>query len=177
MSSTSTDPPLFSFQVTNPVTYLKSWWKKLVGNEGIKLTLQIKPLTAVMLMLIFSGVGFGFGRLAIPEPIVQFIPVLASPTPIPTPSPWKDTAFTGKLTFTKPNNFFLVTTSAEAISLTVPSTINLTPLIGKRILVTGNYNKTTKQMVVTDTANMEVLPVTKVPVPTVKPTPSPTLTP
>ena len=169
----SSIPPLFSFAVSNPVTYLQAWWKKLIGNEGVKLTLQIKPLTAVSLMLIFSGVGFGFGRISVPEPLVQFIPILAPPTPVPTPNPWKETAFTGKLTFTKPNNYYLVTTSAEAISLTVPNTINLTNLVGKRIMVTGNYNKDTKQMVVTDTADMEILPTTKVPVPTIKPLPNP----
>ena len=166
-------PPLFSFQISNPITYIQIWWKKLIGNEGVKLTIQIKPLTAVTLMLVFSGVGFGFGRLAIPEPLAQFIPLLPMSTPVPSPNPWKETAFTGKLSFTKPYNYFLVTTSAEAISLTVPNTINLTSLIGKRIMVTGNYNKVTKQLVVTDTADMEILPATKVPVPTVKPSPSP----
>jgi hypothetical protein len=169
----SSIPPLFSFSITNPLTYIQAWWKKIIGNEGVKLTLQIKPLTAVTLMLVFSGVGFGFGRITVPPPLAQFIPVYPSPTPIPSPNPWKETAFTGKLTFTKPNNYFLVTTSAEAISLTVPSAINLTNLVGKRIMVTGNYNKTTKQMVVSDTADMEILPTTKQPIPTVKPSPIP----
>jgi hypothetical protein len=170
------DPPLFSFQVSNPITYIKAWWKKLVGNEGIKLTLQIKPLTAVTLMLVFSGVGFGFGRLAIPEPLVQFIPVLPSPTPIPTPDPWKETAFTGKLQFASPR-YYLTTSSDEAITLEVPATINLKPLIGRRILVIGRYNKDTKIMIVTGTPDLEILSSNPQPIPTIKPTSSPSPSP
>lgn len=168
-------PPLFSFQISNPITYIKSWWKKIVGNEGIKLTLQIKPLTALFLMIAFSGIGFGFGRLTVPEAIIRYLPIAPSPTPQPTPDPWKDTAFTGKVQASS-GKYFLVTTSAEAITLEIPDAINLKPLIGKRLLVVGRYNKTAKYLVVSDVTDMEILPASPVPLPTLNPSPSPTPT-
>lgn len=182
-SSTETDPPLFSFQITNPVTYLKNWWKKVMGDEGIKFTLQIKPVTAFVLALIFCGAGFGIGRLVIPAPLIKYIPITpsfceAKAVASPTPNPWKETAYSGKLQYSN-RAYYLITTGAEAISLTVPSTINLEPLVSKRIMAVGNYNKSTKTMVVSDATNLEVLPTTKTPIPTVKPTPipSPSLSP
>ena len=175
-STTKVDPPLFSLSVTNPVTYLKNWWKKLIGNEGVKLTIQIKPVTAFILAAIFCGAGFGFGRLTIPEPLIRYIPILPSPIPSPTPNPWKETAFTGKLQVSG-NRYFLTTTSAEAITLEVPQTINLKPVIGKRILVVGQYNKETKVMKVSSIPDLEILPNSPVPLPTLKPSPSPSPSP
>jgi hypothetical protein len=166
------DPPLVSLQVTNPVTYLKSWWKKLIGNEGVKLTLQIKPVTAFILAAIICGAGFGVGRLTVPEPLLTLLPLAPSPTPSPTPNPWIDAAFTGKLQ-SADGKYFLVTTSSQASNLQAPQEINLAKLIGKRILAVGSYNKTTKTMKVTDTTDLEILPASPLPLPTVTPTPSP----
>jgi hypothetical protein len=136
----SAPPPLLSLQITNPITYIKAWWKKLIGNDGIKLTIQIKPLTAIALALVFGGAGYGFGRLNLPQPMIQYLPY-PSPAAVKQVEPeWKETAFTGKLQ-TAQGKYFLTTTSAEAITLEVPHTINLKPLVGKRILVVGSYNK------------------------------------
>jgi hypothetical protein len=33
MASSSTEPPLIT--ITNPVTYLRLWWQKVMGKEGI----------------------------------------------------------------------------------------------------------------------------------------------
>jgi hypothetical protein len=174
-TSSSAPPPLINFQLTNPIVYIKAWWKKLIGNEGIKLTLQIKPVTAVILALIFCGAGFGVGRITIPDPLLPYLPI-ASPTPTPSPNPWRETAFTGKLQFAN-NKYFLLTTSAEAITLEAPTTINLAKLVGKRILIVGQYNKVTKTMVVVDTTDLEILPTTPVPLPTITPSPIPSPTP
>lgn len=173
-TTSSSVPPLLSFQLTNPITYIKVWWKKLIGNEGIKMTLQIKPVTAVILVAIFSGAGFGVGRFTVPEILVPYI-VSASPTPSPSPDPWREAAFTGKLQ-TSSNKYYLVTTSAEAITLEAPSTINLAKLVGKRIMVVGKYNKTTKYMIISDTTDLEILTTTPIPLPTIIPSPSPTPT-
>lgn len=164
-------PPLVDLKITNPVAYLKAWWKKVIGNEGIKLTLQIKPLTAIALTLIVTGVGFGLGRLTIPQPLIQYVPYLVQPTPgpSPTPSPWRETAFSGKLQVSG-TRYFLVTTSAEAITLDVPATIDLSKLVGKRIMAVGNYNKGTRILVVSDATDLEVLPANPVPIPTSMPT-------
>lgn len=175
--SKSSLPPLFAFRLENPVTYLKAWWHKVMGNEGIKLTLQIKPFTAVALTLIVSGIGFGLGRLTIPQPLVQYVPYLVTPTlaPSPTTSPWRETAFSGKLQVSAAR-FYLVTGSDEAITLQVPANLNLAPLVGRRIMAVGSYNKSTRILVVSDATDLEVLPQAPVPIPTLKstPTPSPT---
>ncbi len=176
-TTSSSVPPLLSFQLTNPITYIKVWWKKLIGNEGIKMTLQIKPVTAVILVAIFSGAGFGVGRFSVPEILVPYLP---TPTPLASPqaSPeagWREAAFTGKLQ-TSSNKYYLVTTSAEAITLEAPSTINLAKLVGKRIMVVGKYNKTTKYMIISDTTDLEILTTTPIPLPTIIPSPSPTPT-
>ncbi len=173
-STTSTPPPLVSFQLTNPIVYIKAWWKKLIGNEGIKMTLQIKPVTAVILVAIFSGAGFGVGRFTVPEILVPYL-VSASPTPSPSPDPWLETAFTGKVQFAN-NKYFLVTTNSQAITLEAPSTINLAKLVGKRIMVVGRYNKTTKYMVISDTTDLEILSATPIPLPTIVPSPTPNTT-
>jgi hypothetical protein len=171
----TTPPPLVDLKVTNPIVYIKAWWKKIVGNEGIKLTLQIKPLTALFLMIAFCTIGFGFGRLTLPDPLNQFLPYptptprsLGEVGPSPTPNPWSDTAFTGKLQVTA-NRYYLVTTSSQAITLEVPPALNLLPLVGKRILAAGSYNADLKLMKVFDTTNLEVLSTKPTLAPTLKP--------
>ena len=161
------DPPLVSFQVTNPVTYFKKWWKKIMANEGVDLRLKIKPLTAIAISIVIASAGFGLGWLTIPipEPIIKYVPQLA---PSPTPSPWKETAYTGKLKFSiSTNKYYLLTEKSEAITLEVPSNVKLDKLIGKRIFATGELNTLTGILKVNDATDMEILPITVTNVPTV----------
>jgi hypothetical protein len=177
-TSSPNPPPLINFQLTNPIVYIKAWWKKLIGNEGIKMTLQIKPITAIILVSIVCGASFSAGQLTLPTSLVTYYLAGASPTPTasasasPTTDVWVETAFSGKLQ-TANNKYFLVTTSAQAITLEIPTAINATKLVGKRVLVTGKYNKTTKYLIVADTADLEILSSTPIPVPTITPSPSP----
>lgn len=175
-STKKTIPPLVSFQLTNPIIYIKAWWKRIIGNEGIKVTLQIKPLTAMVLTLMVSGVGFGLGRITIPEPLVKYVPILASPVPSATPNPWKETAYSGKLQVSGVR-YFLLTSSSEAITLEVPGTINLAKMVGKRIMAVGLYNKDTRVMQVSDAKDLEILPNSPIPLPTVLITPTAVPTP
>ncbi len=171
-----TDAPLFDLKITNPIVYLKAWWKRIIANEGVDFRFRIRPLTAIAMALGIAAIGFGFGRFALPEssPIVKYLPMLA---PSPSPNVWKETAFTGVLKYTQANQrYYLVTTEAEAVTLNAPANVNLAKLLGKRILVVGNYNTQTGIMTVTDTADMEILPAQIVPVPTTLPTPTPTPT-
>lgn len=164
-------PPLVEFKVTNPVEYIKLWWKKIIGNEGVDFRLHFHPLTALLIALVIAGAFFGLGVKfeETPKPT-------PSNNPTSAPSEWKETAFTGTLQYSETRSkYFLTTTSAsEAISLQVPNNINLADLVGKRILVVGNYNKSDRLFIVTDTKNLEILPKSPVPVPTASPTPSPT---
>lgn len=159
------DPPLIDVKVTNPVTYLKKWWAKIIGNEGVDFRLHFHPLTAMAIALVIISVSFGLG--------LQISP---SPSPIPTssstPEPiLKDTAFVGTLHYSDPTaKFYLVTTSsAQAITLIVPDAINLESLIGKRIFAAGAYSKSARTLQIADAKDMEILPKTPVPIPTTPP--------
>jgi hypothetical protein len=175
---TEPDPPLVDVKVTNPVTYFKKVWSKIIGNEGVDLSLHIKPLTAIIISMTIATVGFGFGRFVLPFnlPFFEYIDsTLSTPSPTPTvESLWKETAFTGKLQYSETTEkYYLVTTSSEAITLSVPKNIELEQLIGKRILAAGQYSKTERLLKITDAKDMEVLPKTPVPVPTTTPNPTP----
>jgi len=174
LKSSKNIPPLLSFEVNNPVTYLKLWWKKIMGNEGIDFRFRIRPLTAVALVLIFSLGGFGLGRFTLPanSVITKYVPQLA---PAPSPDPWKETAYTGLLKQTS-GRFYLVTSEAEAITLELPNNVNLTKYLGKRILAVGRFNKSTLIMQVTDASDLEVL-IQSVPVPVTSPVPTPSASP
>lgn len=176
------DPPLVDLKVTNPVTYLKNWWNKIVGNEGIDFRFHVKPLTALALAIVVASIGFGVGRFVIPFqiPFFQYNQPY-TPKPVETPTTWKETAFIGTLQFSTTNNkYFLVTSSSsEAITLEVPDFINLEPLIGKRIFAIGDYNKSIKILKINDYKDLEVLPKSPIPLPTITPIPieTPTTTP
>lgn len=162
------DPPLFSFQITNPVTYFKLWFKKVWAHEGIILHLRIRPLTIIIVALLLAGTGFGTSKyLATFLPFEVFPAETPAPAPLPTstPNPWIETAYAGSLHKTE-NKYYLVISSGEAITLEIPSNINLSVLIGKRILAFGSYNQITKILKVIDTSDMEVLPAKLVPIPT-----------
>ncbi|OGE33553.1 hypothetical protein A3J19_02325 [Candidatus Daviesbacteria bacterium RIFCSPLOWO2_02_FULL_41_8] len=177
------DPPLFFFQITNPVTYFKLWFKKVWANEGIILHLRIKPLTIIIVALLLAGTSFGVSKyLAIFLPFDVFPTKTPIPAPSPTPNPWIETAFAGSLHKSE-NKFYLVISSGEAIALEIPANTNLATLVGKRILASGNYNQLTKSLKVMNTEDMEVLPTKTIPVPTSTvtptaiPSPSPTAEP
>jgi hypothetical protein len=170
------DPPLVDVKVTNPVTYFKIWWNKLIGNEGIDFRFHIKPVTALAIAVVIATIGFGVGRFVLPFKI-PFFEYTETPEPKQTPTneQWTETAYVGTLQFSSGNNkFFLVTSSsAQAITLEVPNNINLSQLIGKRIFAIGNYNKSLRTLRVTDYKDLEILSKTPIPLPTITPTPSP----
>lgn len=168
---------MFDLKITNPVIYLKAWWKRIVANEGVDFRFRIRPLTAIAIAVSVATIGFGLGRVSLPasSPITKFLPMLAPST---VPNPWKETAITGVLRYTEANQrYYLVTAGVEAITLKVPDNVNMSKLVGKRILAVGKYNSQTGIMVVTDTADLEILPIQAVPIPITLPTPTPIPTP
>lgn len=170
------EPPLVSVQVSNPITYLKSWWKRVIGSEGIDFRLKIHPLTAIAIAVVVATLGFGLGRfaLSIQKPFIKFVPSASpSPSPAPTSNPWRETAFSGLLKSSSLNNkFYLLTSSSEAINLIVPEKVDLSGLSGRRILATGRYNEKTRVLEVFETEDLEILPINPEPVPVVSPLPS-----
>ena len=170
------DPPLVALRVTNPIVYIKKWWKSVLGNEGIDFRFRIRPLTAIVIAAVIASIGFGVGNFVLPYKLPFF--VYKEPTKSATPAPieWKETAYIGTLKYSEATKkFFLVTSSsAEAITLDVPDNLDLSSLVEKRIMAAGNYSKAKRLLVVTDAKDMEVLPKSPVPIPTNSPTPNPT---
>ena len=185
MTTTSKeDPPLVDVEVTNPVTYIKKWWKKIIGNEGMSINIKVRPLTAILGICLFLAFLFGVGKLVLPEiiktPFFKFEAVgEATPTPKEEAETWKETAYIGTLKYsTGTQKYFLVTSSAaEAITLEVPPSLNLSTLIEKRIMVIGKYSKSLRVIQVFDAKDLEVLPNSPVPIPTNTPSPKPTVVP
>lgn len=175
--SRSSFPPLVSFEVTNPITYLKLWWKKVFAGEGIDLKLRIHPLTAFAVAGIIAAGGFGIGRFTVPatSPIVKYIPQLAPPLPTPTPNIWRETAFTGLLrSSTATKKFYLETGDGEAVTLEVPSNVILTKYVGRRIFATGNLNTQTGVLFITEATDLELLPTQISTIPTIQVLPTAT---
>lgn len=176
MASSSTEPPLIT--VTNPVTYLRLWWQKVMGKEGIDFKFKIHPITAFLISFGLGAGLFGAGRYSVNIPFLNYQNIGTAKPTATSEALWKETAFTGKLQFSNATQkYFLITTSAEAITLDVSVNLDLYSLIGKRIMVVGEYNKETKLLKVTDAKNLEILPKTQIPIPTVEPTDIPVVTP
>jgi len=171
------EPPLVDVKVTNPLTYIKRWWNRIIGNEGISFSFRVRPLTALAISIVIASLAFGVGRLVLPFTFPFFEPV-PEDIVIPTPDPWRETAFTGTLQYSETTKkYYLVTTSSEAISLEVPDNIDLADFVGRRIFAAGKYNKSTRTLVVSDARNTELLPKSPNPIPTVEPTLTPSLSP
>ena len=163
------DPPLLDVKVTNPVTYLKRWWNKVIGNEGMEFRFRVKPLTAIAISLVVVTVAFGLGQV---DPAL-----ITEPIPAPIPEVWRETAFTGTLQFSDiTGKYYLVTTSSEAITLDVPEYFDLEELVGRRVFAAGKYNKADRILIVSDASNMEVLSKKPVPIPILSPSPTPVMT-
>lgn len=171
------DPPLISFSVTNPVTYLRRFWKGVMASEGVDIRLKIHPMTAVMIILAVGGVSFGIGRISIPEPVIQYLPILATPTPTPfptaTPQPLIQAALVGTLQ-QQGDRFFLIGGDTQAIRLEIPPNVLIVKLIGKKILASGLYDRLRSVLLVEEASDLAIISGS-MPVPTssVTPTPSP----
>lgn len=170
------EPPLVSVSVTNPITYIKSWWKKVMGREGIDLRFRIHPLTAIAIAVIIATFSFGVGRIMITteKPFFKFVS-MPLPTPIPTPDPWRETAFSGVLRLAGVDRYYLTTASAEAITLQIPENVDLNEFVGRRIFATGRYNEITRTLIVADASDLEPLPKKRELIPLVSPSPEPLL--
>ena len=174
------EPPLIDVKVTNPVTYIKSWWKKVIGNEGIDFRLKIRPLTAIAITIIVITVSLGIGKFELPFKIPFFV-YNSKITPTPSPETViRESAFTGILQYTSASDrYYLITNTSEAITLQVPNNIDLGGYVGNRILAVGEYNENLRILVVINATDLEILPVEVSPVPTIATelTSSPSITP
>lgn len=141
------ETPFVDLKITNPLVFIKKWWKRVIGNEGIEIKIKIRPITTLLILALILTGSYGLGLITavlaqVPyiKDIVPTPPPVATPTA--TPDPWKDTAYQGMLRYsTVTQKYYLTTASAEAITLEVPPPIDLSKLIGKKIFAVGKYNK------------------------------------
>ena len=173
------DPPIFDLEVRNPITYIRNWWKKIIGNEGVEIKVKVRPITTLLIVALVLTGTYGLGVITAFLAKVPYIKdVLPTPapvvTPTPTTSPWKETAFSGTLRYSSvTSKYYLTTTSAEAITLEVPPSVDVARLVGKRIFAAGNNNKLTDFLIVSKLSGIVILPPSPQPIPTVFPSPSP----
>ena len=166
------EPPLVDVKVTNPLTYAKSWWKRVIGNEGIDVRVRVKPLTAIAISIIVLTVTLGIGRFVFPFKIPFFVYTTEEGVATSDKVDYRDAAFTGELRHTiLTNRYSLITSSSEAINLQVPENVDLKDFVGRRIFAVGKYQEETRTLLVTDAANLELLPSKAETIPTTEPAP------
>lgn len=152
-----------------------------MANEGIDVRVRARPVTVFGIAVIAFSLAFGLGGVVLPFafPWLKVNSPIPTATPTATPDTWRETALKGTLkkTTADPVKFFLLTSSDEAVTLQAPSYINLSNLVGRRIFASGSYNQKQKILIITDVQDLEVLLTSPQPIPTIKPTPSPTNSP
>ena len=168
------EPPLVDVKVTNPVTYIKSWWKRVIGNEGIDFRVRVKPLTAIAISIIILTVTMGVGRFVFPFKIPFFVYTSEEGAVTSDKVDYRDTAFTGELRHALlTNRYYLTTGSSEAINLQVPDNVDLKDFVGRRIFAVGKYQEETRTLLVADAADLELLPDEAETIPIVETEPNP----
>jgi hypothetical protein len=169
------EQPLVDVKVTNPITYLKSWWRKVIGNEGMEIKIKLRPLTAIAITIIIVTVTFGIGKFVLPFKLPFFEYNLREGQQVEAQQPvLRESGFVGELKKTfLTGKYYLITSSSETINLQVPANIDLSDLVGERILATGKYNESNRLLTVEDASGLEVLPEEIESVPTIESTPSP----
>ena len=165
------EPPLVDVKVANPVTFLKSWWNKILGNEGLEVRIKLRPLTAIAITIIVVTVAFGIGKIVLPFDIPFFeykVDEIVSSDPV-----FRETGFTGELKFNgDTEKYFLITTASEAVSLTLPPRVDFSDLIGRRIFAAGKYYPETGILVVESIEDLEILAESPEVIPTTTPIPT-----
>jgi len=171
------EKPLIDVKVTNPITYIKSWWKRIIGNEGIELKIKVRPLTAIAIAIIVLTVSLGIGRFNLPFRL-PFFEYSLKEEAFPKNFLFRETGFVGTLKFDASNRkYYLITESSEAINLEVPNNVELSLLVGKRIFATGKYYQDTRTLKVKSASDLEILPTGSENIPTMSVSLTPTNTP
>lgn len=165
------EKPFVSVNVNNPLSWMLKWFNQLRKKQTTTITFRLGiPLIALpVLVLALAGVFFELGKLTSSgEKEVQEN---------------QQTSYTisrvGRLKLVIESSgtvYFLILPSGEALRLMAPSGIDLAKLENKRILAFGKYDLPSNTLSVENIADLEVLPTTPNPVPTLKPTETPVQT-
>lgn len=171
------EEPLVEVKITNPITYFKHWWQKVIGNEGIKLkfSLEIRPLTAITLVLILATLGLGLTTVGA---VLKYLPFYQRFQQfVTTPDNSRETAMEGKLyRQADSDRYFLFTANLnEAVWVQAPAKLELAQFDNQHVILTGSYNDQTNILSVTSIRTLTE--VKKPSAPALAPIPEPTATP
>ncbi len=149
------EPPLVSVTVTNPLTYFKLWLQKILNNEGMDLHLRIRPLTMIVIALIFAIGGFGLGRITLlsqlsKTPLGKYVSFEENTAPLV-----KDTAYVGILRQSASGNYYIELPSGETVFLVLTTNTQVLDTLNQKILVTGKLNTQSGMMSVEEVTPMQ----------------------
>ncbi len=133
-------PPVIDLKVTNPVTYLKLWWKKIMSGEGI--SIRIHPVTAVLIAISVTGGSFFLGRyLQLRSDLLEkYLPQFAGINSI-------EAAFTGSL-YASEGTYFLTQSESQSIRIKATNQ-NLSPYLSQKVFVSGKFDPLTRSLTLT----------------------------
>lgn len=133
-------PPVIDLKITNPVTYLKLWWRKIMSGEGI--SIRIHPITAILIALSVTGGSFVLGRyMQLRSDLIEkYLPQFAGINSV-------DAAFTGTL-YSAEGLYYVTQAESQSIRLK-PATMNMSPFISQRVFVSGKFDPLTRTLTIT----------------------------
>lgn len=142
------EEPLVEVKVTNPLAYLKRWWQKVMADEGIKIkfSLEVKPLTAIGLVLLVAAIGVGLTTVSA---MLKYLPFYSRFQQFVTsPDNSTETAMEGRLYF-EGDKFYLFTANMnEAVFVQGVKKLELGEFDDKHVILTGSYNSQTNILTV-----------------------------
>lgn len=168
------DKPLVSVSVNNPVSWFQKLLNQLKKKQTTTLTFRLGvPLIALpVLITAFAGIFFGLGKITNKND--------SQIEPTPTETVEFNVTKTGilkKIMTDSSNAYYLFLNNGEVIKIIAPEEVKLSSLYGKRILASGVMNVIENTLTIHEIADLEELPVSPIPVPTILITDTPTVTP
>lgn len=168
------DKPLVSVSVNNPISWFQKLLNQLKKKQTTTLTFRLGvPLIALpVLITAFAGIFFGLGK------ITNKSDSLIEPTP--TEIVEFNVTKTGvlkKIMTDSSNAYYLFLNNGEVIKIIAPEEVKLSSLYGKRILASGVMNMIENTLTIHEIADLEELPSSPIPIPTILITDNPTTTP
>lgn len=159
------DPPLFGFFLTNPVTYLKLFLKRLLKRQAV--TLRI-PVLAILIIIV--GVGsYGAGlKTGIDYTLGKLFPNF---------SPILHRSISAQGTIQKSSKGYFLQANDKAKSLWIlkpaSDNLNLSDFVDLRVQIKGNLTPTPNLIEVAEVISFDTKADTKpTPTPTSQPTPT-----
>ncbi len=151
--------PLVTVSVNNPLSWLMKVINKLKKKQTTTFTFRLGvPLIALPIIIAaIAGIFFGLGK------------VTSSPTPLGSPAssgqgglkPTAEAPYSiskvGVLKVKTDLSYVLIVSQGNTLSLLIPSSLDISNMNGKRVLVTGMFDQQKKSLTVENFSDIELL--------------------